>query len=504
MFYTQDMRMLVKTIDAAECRFLCRVADRYEAYLRREPSSFLVKFFGLHALSLYSRRFYFVVMGNHFPPKLKIHRTFDIKGSWEGRSGKPPYRGQRVTCRHCNAEYRYAAQSAGGAGTLCPQRVGGHQPNIVLKDNDLTERLRLSHRRARVVYGQLCRDAALLAGFGATDYSLLLGVHNVEYDCTVQYEQPPAPQDEEVVQAFDALQQHQGESYRPPSLEQEQQQQQQQEEQQEQQQQREHLPSPTDSPRPPSRSPRRNSEPSPEQHSPRPPPGRGGLRDTTLGELNVALSAYEAQQGGGGGGGGGGGDGGGGGGGGDGAGGTVGVGCTVNASSMALTPKAHRAPALQRRRQQQQQQQQQEVAAAPLEPVSRMGAASSPVLGARSLPPHIADHDDIFSDWSSHDHLRKIMRGGGDSASVSEASSVESTSFDVVDLHDSLEHQLRSQQQQQQQKQQQRQRQKHRALRSAQGPAPPCTSDHAPEDKVPQVRGFSNIALARRIVGPAV
>ena len=66
MFYTQDMRMLVKTIDAAEMRFLCRVADRYEAYLRREPSSFLVKFFGLHALSLYSRKFFFVVMGHLF------------------------------------------------------------------------------------------------------------------------------------------------------------------------------------------------------------------------------------------------------------------------------------------------------------------------------------------------------------------------------------------------------------------------------------------------------
>ena len=130
-------------------------------------------------------------MGNLFPPDLKIHRTFDIKGSWEGRSGKPPFRGQRVTCRHCNAEYRYAAQAAGGAGTICPQRMGGHQPNIVLKDNDLTERLRLSPSRARAVYGQLCRDGRLLESFGATDYSLLLGVHNVEYDCTVQYAAEP-------------------------------------------------------------------------------------------------------------------------------------------------------------------------------------------------------------------------------------------------------------------------------------------------------------------------
>ena len=61
MFYTQDMRMLVKTIDAAEMRFLVRVADQYEQYLRRESGSFLVKFFGVHALSLYAA---------HVPPRI--------------------------------------------------------------------------------------------------------------------------------------------------------------------------------------------------------------------------------------------------------------------------------------------------------------------------------------------------------------------------------------------------------------------------------------------------
>ena len=108
-------------------------------------------------------------------------------GETPPRWGRPPHPGQRVTCRHCNAEYRYAAQQEGGAGTVCAGRVGGHRPNIVLKDNDCTERLRLSRKRAHVVCAQLCADADLLASFGATDYSMLLGVHNIEYDCNVDY-----------------------------------------------------------------------------------------------------------------------------------------------------------------------------------------------------------------------------------------------------------------------------------------------------------------------------
>ena len=53
MFYTRDMLMVVKTVSASECGFLRRVVRRYEEYLQAQPGSFLVKFFGVHALSLY-------------------------------------------------------------------------------------------------------------------------------------------------------------------------------------------------------------------------------------------------------------------------------------------------------------------------------------------------------------------------------------------------------------------------------------------------------------------
>ena len=52
-----------------------------------------------------------MVMGNLFSRSQVIHRVYDIKGSWVDRSAKPPKKGQRVNCRHCNATYRHGIHS---------------------------------------------------------------------------------------------------------------------------------------------------------------------------------------------------------------------------------------------------------------------------------------------------------------------------------------------------------------------------------------------------------
>jgi hypothetical protein len=64
---------------------------------------------------------------------------------------------------------------------FCAEHIGGHQANVVLKDNDLTERLRLPPEQANQLYEQICADSELLRTLGIMDYSLLLGVSCVEY-----------------------------------------------------------------------------------------------------------------------------------------------------------------------------------------------------------------------------------------------------------------------------------------------------------------------------------
>ena len=50
---------------------------------------------------------------------------------------------------------------------------GNHEPNVILKDNDLKYKLKLPGKLAREVRDQLEQDAIQLARMGIMDYSLL-------------------------------------------------------------------------------------------------------------------------------------------------------------------------------------------------------------------------------------------------------------------------------------------------------------------------------------------
>ncbi len=65
----------------------------------------------------------------------------------------------------------------------CPYTVTGeHSPNVILKDNDIKYKIRLSTDTTRQILRQIKSDADYLCSVGIMDYSLLLGVHNTEYE----------------------------------------------------------------------------------------------------------------------------------------------------------------------------------------------------------------------------------------------------------------------------------------------------------------------------------
>lgn len=177
MFFSHDQQLIVKSMSNEESVFLRSIAAEYASFLLNNPDSLLTRFYGCHAIRLYGNTFNFVVMANLFSTDRVINRRYDIKGSYVNRSAKHPSKGKRVTCRHCNAKYVFGSTDAEN----CRARVGRHEPNVVLKDNDLTSRVRLDPCVAADLYDQLVKDATFLSRLGIMDYSLLLGVHNVEY-----------------------------------------------------------------------------------------------------------------------------------------------------------------------------------------------------------------------------------------------------------------------------------------------------------------------------------
>ena len=59
---------------------------------------------------------------------------------------------------------------------------GQHEPNVILKDNDLKAKVMLTTNVARELRRQLKQDAAFLCSIGVMDYSLLVGVHKNTFD----------------------------------------------------------------------------------------------------------------------------------------------------------------------------------------------------------------------------------------------------------------------------------------------------------------------------------
>lgn len=133
-----------------------------------------------------------------------INEKYDLKGSWVKRNSTPPQIGQRVTCTHCNQKYIFLGKKRkkqksrmlklprstnnlntdGKSGededdtSRCPMQVlGYHEPNVILKDNDLKHKIRLPGMTARFLLNQLEKDSELLCSFGVMDYSLLGRCH---------------------------------------------------------------------------------------------------------------------------------------------------------------------------------------------------------------------------------------------------------------------------------------------------------------------------------------
>ena len=141
---------MIKTQTKEENKFMKRILPHYYRYMSENPSTLLVKIFGMHRVKMYhlNRKIHFVIMGSVFDTTEVIHQIFDLKGSLVGRSAT-------------------AKERANGG---------------VLKDNDLVDdgvKFHLGNKKAPFLE-QIRKDAEFLATLNIMDYSLLVGIHDRE------------------------------------------------------------------------------------------------------------------------------------------------------------------------------------------------------------------------------------------------------------------------------------------------------------------------------------
>ncbi|KZV89215.1 SAICAR synthase-like protein [Exidia glandulosa HHB12029] len=151
-YFSRDYRFIIKTIHSNEHKYLLSILKDYHAHVRDNPHTLISRFYGLHRVKLpHGRKIHFVIMNNLFPPHRDIHETYDLKGSTVGR------------------EY--------------PEEKARENPKAVLKDLNWINRgrtLELGPEKRALFAEQLRRDTEFLKKMNVMDYSLLIGIHNVQ------------------------------------------------------------------------------------------------------------------------------------------------------------------------------------------------------------------------------------------------------------------------------------------------------------------------------------
>ncbi|XP_076366261.1 phosphatidylinositol 4-phosphate 5-kinase type-1 alpha-like isoform X3 [Tachypleus tridentatus] len=152
IFYvTTDDEFILKTVQYKEGEFLQKLLPGYYMNLSQNPRTLLPKFFGLYCYQCGGKNVRMIAMNNLLPSSINLHQKYDLKGS---------------TYKRKASKYERSKASP----TFKDLDFMEHHPEGILLEaetyNALTKTIQ--------------RDCRVLESFKIMDYSLLIGVHNLD------------------------------------------------------------------------------------------------------------------------------------------------------------------------------------------------------------------------------------------------------------------------------------------------------------------------------------
>ncbi|XP_077262790.1 phosphatidylinositol 4-phosphate 5-kinase 59B isoform X7 [Temnothorax americanus] len=152
IFYlTDDDEFIIKTVQHKEGEFLQTLLPGYYMNLNQNPRTLLPKFFGLYCYRCNSKNVRLIAMNNLLPSSVKLHQKYDLKGSTYKRKAS---KGERSKSSPTYKDLDFIE----------------HHPEGIFLEAD--------------TYGALVktiqRDCRVLESFKIMDYSLLVGIHNLD------------------------------------------------------------------------------------------------------------------------------------------------------------------------------------------------------------------------------------------------------------------------------------------------------------------------------------
>ncbi|KAK4885946.1 hypothetical protein RN001_002217 [Aquatica leii] len=152
IFYlTDDDEFIIKTVQHKEGEFLQKLLAGYYMNLNQNPRTLLPKFFGLYCYQCNSKNIRLVIMNNLLPSWVRMHQKYDLKGSTYKRKASKSERQKR-------------------SPTYKDLDFMEHHPEGILMEADTYSAL----------VKTIQRDCRVLESFKIMDYSLLVGIHNLD------------------------------------------------------------------------------------------------------------------------------------------------------------------------------------------------------------------------------------------------------------------------------------------------------------------------------------
>ncbi|CAI9736181.1 probable phosphatidylinositol phosphate kinase DDB_G0267588 isoform X1 [Octopus vulgaris] len=164
IFYiTDDDEFIIKTVQHKEAEFLQKLLPGYYLNLNQNPRTLLPKFYGLYCYQCAGKNIRFCVMNNLLPSSIKLTEKYDLKGSTY----------KRKASRHERAK-----------------------ESPTLKDLDFLDNhpdgLTLEKETYDALIKTIQRDCRVLESFKIMDYSLLVGIYNLDLAAAKEKEKEKA------------------------------------------------------------------------------------------------------------------------------------------------------------------------------------------------------------------------------------------------------------------------------------------------------------------------
>ncbi|KAK3572080.1 hypothetical protein QTP86_022310 [Hemibagrus guttatus] len=152
IFYvSSDDEFIIKTVQHKEAEFLQKLLPGYFMNLNQNKRTLLPKFYGLYCVQAGGKNIRIVVMNNLLPHSVPMHLKYDLKGSTYKRRASPKEREKNVpTCKDLDFI------------------------------QDMPDGIQLEPDNYNALSKTIQRDCLLLQSFKIMDYSLLVGIHNVD------------------------------------------------------------------------------------------------------------------------------------------------------------------------------------------------------------------------------------------------------------------------------------------------------------------------------------